>query len=95
MSLKRNFVIETSVWIYPGDGGWHFITLDPVLSEKIRKFFPKGFVKIEAQIGKSIWQTSLFPHKLSRGYIICINKSIRKKENIFAGDKIKVKIKIL
>lgn len=95
MILKRDFSFKTKVWIYPGDGGWHFVTLDQKYSNTIRQAFPRGFVKIEVKIGKSIWQTSLFPHKLSKGYILCINKSIRKKENIFAGDIINLKIKIL
>ncbi len=95
MGIKRNFNIEAKVWIYPGDGGWHFVTIPEEISLDIRKAFPKGFVKIEAKVGKSIFKTSLFPHKLSKGYILCINKKIRKVENIFAGDKLKIAIKIL
>lgn len=95
MKFKRDFSFKAKVWIYPGDGGWHFVTLDEKYNKDIRGAFPRGFVKVEAKIGKSTWQTSLFPHKLSKGYIICINKSIRKKENIFAGDTINLKIKIL
>ena len=95
MPLKKNFNIETKVWLWPGQGGWHFITLPENISRPIRKAYPKGFVKIEAKVGKSIFRTSLFPHKLSKGYILCINKKIRKIEGIFAGDKIKLKIEIL
>lgn len=95
MALKRNLNIEAKVWIYPGDGGWHFVTIPEEISKDIRKAFPKGFVKVQVKIGKTTFQTSLFPHKLSKGYILCINKKLRKIENIFAGDKVKLAIKIL
>ncbi len=92
--MKKNFTIKTKVWRWPGDGGWHFVTLDKKLSQDIRKVFTKGFVKIRVEIGKSAWDTSLFPHKES-GYLLCINKKIRSKEGIFEGDEVSIKIKVL
>ncbi|QQR76529.1 DUF1905 domain-containing protein [Candidatus Nomurabacteria bacterium] len=92
--MKKNFTIKTKVWRWPGDGGWHFVTLDKKLSQDIRKVFTKGFVKIRAEIGDSAWDTSLFPHKES-GYLLCINKKIRSKEGIFEGDDVNIKVKIL
>ncbi len=69
------------------------MTLEKKLSESIRKVYTKGFVKIEAKVGKSIWKTSLFPHKES-GYLLCISKKIRKAEGIMEGDEIKISIVI-
>lgn len=101
--MKKNFVIKAKIWRWPtsvntstgkpGDGGWHFVTLDKKLSEKIRSVYTKGFVKIEAKVGKTLWNTSLFPHKQA-GYILCINKKIRKIEELFEGDEIKVSVVI-
>lgn len=93
MPLKKNYIIKAKVWRWPGDGGWHFITLDKKLADSIRAVYTKGFVKIEAVIGKTIWNTSLFPHKKA-GYLLCINKSVRKKEDVYAGDEIKIKLTI-
>lgn len=96
--VAKEFSIKAKVWRWPGDRGWHFVTLDKKLSEKIRAEYAKGFVKIQAYIGQSVWATSLFPHtpnkKVSKQveYLICINKKIRKTENIFEGDEIKIKI---
>jgi len=89
--MKKSFIINSKVWRWPGDTGWHFVTLDKKIYEQIRKIYPKGFVKINAQIGKTNWDTSLFPHKLS-GYLICVNNSVRKKENIFAGETVKIRV---
>ena len=92
--MKKNFTIKTKVWRWPGDGGWHFVTLDKKLSQNIRKVFTKVFVKIRAEIGGSAWDTSLFPHKES-GYLLCVNKKVRSKEGIFEGDDVNIKVKIL
>lgn len=69
------------------------MTFEKKLSESIRKVYTKGFVKIEAKVGKSTWKTSLFPHKES-GYLLCISKKIRKAEDIVEGDEIKISIVI-
>lgn len=90
----KEYLIKTKVWRWPGDGGWHFVTLDRKLSQDIRKVFTKGFVKIQATLGSSTWNTSLFPHKES-GYLLCVNKKIRSKEGIFEGDEVSIKVKIL
>lgn len=88
----KSFSVQAKVWLWPGDTGWHFVTLDKSIYDKVRKVYPKGFVKVEVKLGKSTWDTSLFPHKLS-GYLVCIKNSIRKKENIFAGDTVHLKIR--
>ncbi len=94
--MKKNFVIKSKVWRWPGDGGWHFITLDKKLSEDIRAVYTRGFVKIQARVGKTVWDTSLFPHTINKKvskqmeYLLCINKKLMKVEGIFTGDEIKI-----
>lgn len=95
MGKTQTFSQKAKVWVYPGPGGWHFITLDKKLSSQIRKKYKKGFVKIEATIGQSTWSTSLFPHKQSSSYLLCIKASIRKKEEILPDDEVKVQIKLI
>lgn len=75
--------------------GWHFINLDKTTSSKIRKLFPKGFVKIKAKLGNTEWNTSLFPHSETGVYLLAIKKSIRKKEDILEGDIVKVNFILL
>jgi hypothetical protein len=92
---KFHFKIERTVWLWPGQMSWYFITLGEQLSLKILKNGVKGMIPIEAQIGDTTWKTSLFPHKMSKGYILCLKKDIRKKEAIFEGNKVKISIKVL
>lgn len=95
MLLKKNFKIKTKVWLWPGQGGWHFATIGEDISDKVRKAKGKGMIPIVATLNKTTWNTSLFPHKLSKGYILCLKKDIRKKEGILAGDEVKILISIL
>lgn len=92
--LSKKISIKAKVWRWPGDLGWYFVTLDKDLANKIRKSYPKGFVKIHAQIGKYAWQTSLFPHKQA-GYLICLNKKVRQSECIFENDIVSIKIQLV
>lgn len=90
--MKKTFTIKAKVWRWPGDGGWHFVTFDKKLYQGIRKMYPKGFVKVKAKIGKTIWGTSLFPHSKSGSYLLCISKKVRKDEGIMDGDDVKINI---
>lgn len=92
--MKKNFKIKAKVWRWPGDGSWHFVTLEKKLSADIRKLYPKGFVKIQAKIGRTSWDTSLFPHKLSSAYLLSVKALVRKKEDILAGDEVNIDFKI-
>jgi hypothetical protein len=76
------------------------VYIDKELSEKIRKIarphiYGSGFVRIEARIGKTIWKTALFPHTKEGVYLIAVKAVVRKKENIFAGDIIKIQFKLI
>ena len=93
--MKKQFIIKTKIWRWPGDNGWFFVTLDKKLWSKIRLYYPKGMVKIEARLGKSTWKTSLLPHTKSESYLISIKSQIRKKEGILEGDNIKLQFTII
>jgi len=92
--MKKNFKIEAKVWRWPGDAGWHFVNIDKKISEDIRSVYKKGFVYVIAKVGKTSWDTALFPHKLSGIYLLSVKASIRKKENIWEGDVVKISFKI-
>jgi len=95
--MQETFTKE--VWQYPGMSGWHFISVPKPFAEKIRIKCGKlkrgwGSFKIEAKIGKTIWETSIFPDKKSGTYILPLKASVRKKEGIYMGDKITLTMKL-
>ncbi len=95
MEKKKIFNIKTRVWVWPGIGGWHFVNVDKKISAYIREAYGVGMIKIRATIKKTSWDTSLFPHKNSRGYLLCVKKSVRKSENIFDGDEVSIRFEII
>lgn len=83
--------IQAVVWKWPGDMGWHFVTLEKDLSKKIKASahsYGAGFVKIRATLGETSWQTALFPHTQSGAYLLALKGPVRKKEGVFEGDRI-------
>ena len=92
--LKKNFKIKAKVWRWPGDVAWHFVNIDTKLSEEIRAVHKKGFVYVTATVGKTTWDTALFPHKLSKSYLLSVKAAVRKKEDIWEGDMVEIRFKI-
>ena len=86
------------VWIAPGDGAWHFVTVPEEQAEIIRlQSGPRvgfGSVKVEAKIGDSTWSTSVFPDTRLT-YVLPLKKSVRHDEGILAGDVVDVRLKLV
>ena len=81
---------------------WYFITLPEDKSEEI-KFFSEsvhgkrrgwGAVRVQATIGETTWQTSIFPYSQSKAYILPVKAEVRKKEKILADNMVEVQLKI-
>lgn len=92
--MKKEYKFRAKVWKWPGDGPWHFVTLDKKMSAQIREAYGKGMIRIETTIGKTTWGNVLFPHKISASYILAVKKLVRQNEAIFEGDEIKIYFKI-
>ncbi len=80
------------MWQWPGDIRWHFVNIPREQYEIIRAHYPRGMVHISATLGKTSWDTALFPHTNTKSYILPIKQVVRKKENIWAGDLVTIKI---
>lgn len=85
------------VWRYPGEAGWHFITLPPDIADDIdgevgeRAGF--GSIPIEVTIGTSTWCTSLFPDKASASFVLPVKKAIRQAEHLESGTQVEVRLR--
>ena len=101
IDLSFDFTAECWLW-HGGKAAWHFITLPQDKSEEI-KFFDEnmhekrrgwGAVRVLVTIGKTSWETSIFPSSELKAYILPIKADLRKKEKFSAGDTVKVQLKI-
>lgn len=96
--MKKNFSFSGAVWRYPGAGGWHFVSLPKKISAQIKQANtnpkPWGYVKVHAAIGKTSWQTGLWPQAKEGVYLLVIKASVRAKEGIQEGDKIQARMEL-
>jgi len=94
-----SYKVRSKVVPYPGMGGWHFLYVDKKQSEVIRtKHHVKkagfGSIRVAVTLGKSKWNTSIFPDKQSGTYLLPLKKAIRHAEGIDAGDTVSFTIRI-
>lgn len=89
--MKNVYKMKSEVWLYPGMVGWHFISVPKKQSEEIKKKFggkQKGWgsFPVLVTLGKTSWNTSIFPDKKSATYLLPLKAEVRKKEGILKGD---------
>lgn len=100
LALKFNvYKIDAVVWQYPGMAGWYFLTVSEDVSEDITRQFGDmkagwGSLPVKATIGKTTWDTSIFPDKKSKGYLLPLKKEVRKSEKISANQMVTVILEI-
>lgn len=97
--MTTSYSFSAELWHFPGEAGWHFITLPLDVSEEIREetaAFRKGFgsVKVTAEVGGQAWQTSIFPDSKSGSYLLPVKKAIRSAARLSAGDEIDVRLAV-
>ena len=54
-----------------------------------------GSVRVTARIGKSRWQTSLFPDSKAGAYLLPVKKSVREAENMRDGSRAAVSLELM
>jgi len=94
--MDIDFRFTACLHIYTGQNPWHFVTLPSDIAAQIRSIQGQkrghDIIKITAKAGKSQWQTALFPDKKSHSYLLPIKATIRKTENLVAGEEIALEI---
>jgi len=89
--MPGNLRFDAALWEWTGPGAsWFFVTLPEGLSDDIdeaqtgrRAGF--GSVKVRVTIGKTTWDTSLFPSRDAGAFILPIKKSVRSAEGLDEG----------
>lgn len=95
--MTPSYSFRAELWHYPGESGWHFLTLPPDVADDLREeaaAFRKGFgsVRVSAEISGHAWQTSVFPDSKSGSYLLPVRKAVRTAAGISAGDEVAVQL---
>ena len=102
MDGEDRFETTSALWCWrsgkPGTT-WHFLTIDGQISAEIRyaalgRTGGFGSIRVEARIGGTVWNTSIFPQRESGGFILPVKAAVRKAEGIGEGDEVLVELRI-
>ncbi len=100
MNTVGTLKVTARIWLYPGESAnWHFLTIPRNISTQITetyKAFKKGWgsLPVEATIGNTTWNTSIFPDRKSGTYILPLKALIRRQEDLEEGDTATVTLTI-
>ncbi len=94
-----DYRFDAELWRYQGDAAWYFVTLPHDISDEIAELTEpdrRGFgsVRVTVTIGRTTWQTSLFPDTKAGAYVLPIKRAVRVAESIDDGDPIAVVLHI-
>lgn len=89
------FIFKEKVWMYPGKASWYFVSVPQNISEEITNGFGDlkrgwGSLRVRVIIGKTTWDTSIFPDSKTATYLLPIKASVRRAEAIATGKYIQV-----
>ena len=85
------------IWFWRGPAPWYFVTVPEEQSDDIKAVssivtYGWGVIPVSVRIGKTVWQTSLFPK--DGLYIVPIKASVRKAEDLDEGDNVAVRLEV-
>lgn len=98
--VTASYSFTAELWLYPGEAGWHFLTLPADIAEEIRERSARaskafGSIKVGAEIAGHAWQTSLFADTTTSSYLLPVKKTVRSAAKIGRGDNVAVTVTLL
>lgn len=92
-----HFEFTGKIFIWRGPAPWFFVEVPEKESREIKEIsnivtYGWGVIPVHGRIGKTEFQTSLFP-KDDR-YLVPIKASIRKAENLEEGDDVTIRLDV-
>jgi hypothetical protein len=87
------------LWLYPGKGGWHFVTMPADVADELRARAggPRrgfGSVRVKVTLGSTTWETSAFPDSKSRSYLLPVKADARRRERVEDGDTVTITLEL-
>lgn len=100
MNSIETFEFAAPLWLYPGEAGWHFVSVPAEISADITEITAGirhgfGSVRVAVTIGATSWQTSVFPDSKTGTYLLPVKKAVRTAEDLEAGADVQVQLIVL
>jgi hypothetical protein len=92
-----NFEFTGKIWFWRGPAPWFFVTVPAEQSRDLKAIsglvtYGWGVIPVHVRIGKTEFQTSLFPK--DGLYLVPIKASVRKAENLEEGDNVTMQLEV-
>lgn len=91
------FEFTSELWLYPGDAGWHFLTLPERVADDLDYLVGEragfGSIPVEVTIGGSTWKTSLFPDTKAGSFVLPVKRAIRQRERLEVDARVSVRLR--
>lgn len=94
------YKLKSKIVVFPGMGAWRFLHVDKKVSDDIKKKYGTkavgfGSIRVEVTVGKTKWNTSIFPDKKSGTYLLPTKAAVRKAEKINDEDPVTFSIRVV
>ena len=100
--MTETHTVTAALWLWTSDkapASWHFLTINGDAAEAIHALALMrrlesgrrrgwGAMRVSVIIGQTRWDTSMFPDKVSGGWLLPVKASVRKAECLVAGDEV-------
>ncbi|MCO5189690.1 MAG: DUF1905 domain-containing protein [Anaerolineae bacterium] len=92
-----NIEFEGTIFFWRGPAPWYFVTIPEEQSLDIKAIsklvtYGWGVIPVTVRIGKTEWQTSLFPK--DERYLVPIKARVRKAETLAEGDSVNIQLEV-
>lgn len=92
------FEFSAPLWLHAA-GRWYFVSVPPEISDDIGELAAGirggfGSVRVTVTVGRTTWQTSIFPDKKTATYALPMKKLVRTAENLDEGDTVQIALEI-
>lgn len=96
--VKSQYRTRTRLWRYQGaKASWFFLTLPRKLADEIRVVDAgprRGMLRVQATIGGTTWNTSIFPAAREQTYLLPVKAQVRKAEGLKVGKTVELRLEV-
>lgn len=88
------------MWLWSGDAAWHFLTVPFEVTDEIDEITTGkqagfGSVPVKVTVGRTTWNTSVFPSKAHESFVLPVKAPVRKAEGLVVGSQVQVRLELV
>jgi hypothetical protein len=98
-AMADGYEFTAQLWRWESNAAWHFISLPEEVTDEIDERWGGstggfGAVPVEVRIGRTRWQTSIFPDTGRGCYVLPVKKPVRTAEGLAEGSSALVRLTV-